>query len=169
MGFIVFLVVVLIVVGYIFIQVKISNLKYRAKQHVLKDTGLSASSLNKKFNSSLEKKKLEKFLSEHPNYTEEILKNKLQQYASELFNKNLISEFNENLYSKIQKDNKLEKFKTTTYQYASILRYDGEKLNAIMVYSDGRDEHNTTLYCILNGDEIQLDNYMISKGNEIGF
>lgn len=42
MGFLVFLVIILVIEGFIFINVKISNLKYRAKQQVLRNTGISS-------------------------------------------------------------------------------------------------------------------------------
>ena len=40
MGFIIFIVIALIFAGFIFINIKIGNLKYRAKQQVLKNTGI---------------------------------------------------------------------------------------------------------------------------------
>lgn len=55
MGVLIFLVIVLLFIGFIFINIKISNLKYRAKQHVLKDTGASASDINATIGGSFEK------------------------------------------------------------------------------------------------------------------
>ena len=93
MGFFVFLVIVLIFAGFIFINVKMNNLKYRAKQQILKDTGISSSNIDEGFMNSIEKKTLEKFLGEHPEFTEESIKKLLEQIAMDLVNKNQRSEF----------------------------------------------------------------------------
>ncbi len=61
MGFIVVLIIALIFGGFIFISIKISNLKYRARQHILKNSGISSSDLTAGFTNSFEKKHLQVF------------------------------------------------------------------------------------------------------------
>ena len=55
MGFIIFIVIALIFAGFIFINIKIGNLKYRAKQQVLKNTGISSSDISAEITGNFEK------------------------------------------------------------------------------------------------------------------
>lgn len=169
MGFFVLLVIILIIVGFIFINAKINNLKYRAKQQVLKNTGISSSDINASITGSFEKKHLERFLADNPNFTEESIKDLLRQYTVQLFNRNLVSEFSETVCEKIQKDSKLEKMKTMEFKRANINYYSNSKLRAIVVYTDNKDEYNVGLACSILGEKIQLDRYQISKGEVVGF
>lgn len=169
MGFLVILFIVLFFIGIIFINVKISNLKYRAKQQVLKNTGLSSSDINTGINNSFEKKHLQNFLKDYPKYTEESIKNILQQYTVQIFNRNSISEFSQAVNEKIQKDSKLEKMQTMQFRRANINYYSSSKLGAIVVYTDNKDEYNVYLNCTILGETIKLDKYQIAKGAVVGF
>lgn len=169
MGFIMFIVIALIFVGFIFINIKIGDLKYRAKQQVLKNTGISSSDINAGITGSFEKKHLQKFLEEHPNYTEESIKDLLRQYTVQIFARNSINEFSQAVYEKMQKDSKLDKMQTMEFRRTNISHYGDSKLNAIVVYTDNRDEYNVYLNCSVLGNRVQLDKYQISKGAVIGF
>jgi NH3-dependent NAD+ synthetase len=169
MGFIVFLVIVLIFAGFIFINIKINNLKYRAKQQILKNTGASSSDISAGITESFEKKHLQKFLEEHPNFTEESIKDLLKQYTIQIFNRNSINEFSQEVYEKMQKDSKLEKMQSMEFRRTNINYYGNSKLNAIVVYTDNRDEYNVYLTCSVLDNKIQLDKYQISKGAVVGF
>ena len=91
MGFIIFLIFVVFIVGFIVINVKISNLKYRAGQQILRDTGISSADINAGISESFERKALQRFLSENPEYTEDSIKELLKQYTFQIFNFPLIS------------------------------------------------------------------------------
>lgn len=169
MGFLIFLVVVAFIVIYIFIQVKINNLKYRAKQHILKDTGISSSNINEEITKGMEKKQLEKFLAENSNFTEESIKDLLKQYTVQMFNRNQINEFSQIVCEKIQKDSKMDKMQSMEFRRVNINHYSNGKLCAIVVYTDNRDEYNVYLYCSVVENEIQLDKYQINKGAVVGF
>lgn len=169
MEFIVFLIIALIFVGFIFINIKINNLKYRAKQQVLKNTGISSSDINAGITGSLEKRHLQKFLEEHPSFTEESVKDLLKQYTIQIFNKNSINEFSQAVYEKMQKDSKLDKMQSMKFSRTNINYYENSKLNAIVVFTNNRDEYNVYLTCSILGDRIQLDKYQISKGAVVGF
>ena len=169
MGFLGFVIIVGVIALFIFINVKISNFKYRAKQQVLKNTGISSSDINAGITGSFEKKHMEKFLSEHPEFTEESNKDLLKQYTVQIFNRNSINEFSQSVYEKMQKDSKLEKMQTMEFRRANINYYGNQKLNAIVVYTDNRDEYNVYLNCSILGNRIQLDKYQISKGAVVGF
>lgn len=169
MGFLGFVIIVGVIALFIFINVKISNFKYRAKQQVLKNTGISSSDINAGITGSFEKKHMEKFLSEHPEFTEESIKDLLKQYTVQIFNRNSINEFSQSVYEKMQKDSKLEKMQTMEFRRANINYYGNQKLNAIVVYTDNRDEYNVYLNCSILGNRIQLDKYQISKGAVVGF
>ncbi len=169
MGFLGFLIIVGVIALFIFINVKINNFKYRAKQQVLKNTGISSSDINAGITSNFEKKHMEKFLTEHPEFTEETIKDLLKQYTVQLFNKNSINEFSQTVYEKMQKDSKLERMQTMEFRRTNINYYSNEKLNAIVVYTDNKDEYNVYLNCSVLGNKIQLDKYQISKGAVVGF
>lgn len=165
-----FILVIIVVIGiFIFINMKINNLKYRAKQHVLKDTGISSSDINAGITGSFEKKHLQNFLAEHTNYTETSIKELLHQYTTEIFNRNSISDFSQEVIEKMQKDSKLDKMKEMSFVRTNISYYGKSKLNAIVVYTDNKDEYNVYLVCSILGDKIQLDTYRISKGAVVGF
>ena len=169
MGFIIFIVIALIFAGFIFINIKMENLKYRAKQQILKNTGISSSDINAEITGNFEKKYLQKFLEEHPRFTEESIKDLLRQYTIDIFDKNSINEFSQKVYEKIQKDSKLAKMKTMEFRRTNINYYGNSKLNAIVIYTDNKDEYNVYLNCSILADKIQLDKYQISKGAVIGF
>lgn len=169
MGFIILLIIVLFFIGAVFINSKIGNLKYRAEQHILKDTGISSSDISAGFTGSLEKKHLQKFLQEHPNFTEESIKNLLRQYTDNILNKSSLDEFSRTVCEKIQKDSKLDKMQNMEFRRANINYYGNSKLNAIVVYTNNKDEYNIYLYCSMLDDKIILDKYQISKGAVVGF
>lgn len=169
MGFLGFIIFVGIFALFIFINEKIGNFKYRAKQQVLKNTGISSSDISAGITGNLEKKHLEKFLTEHPGFTEETIKDLLKQYTVQLFSRNSINEFSQAVYEKMQKDSKLEKMQTMEFRRTNIYYYSNEKLSAIVVYTDNRDEYNVYLSCSILGNRIQLDRYQISKGAVVGF
>lgn len=169
MGIIFFLIIVLIIAGYIFINVKISNLKYRTKQHILKDSGISSSEINAGIIGNFEKKHLEKFLEEHENFTEDFIKDLLRKYTVEIFNRNSLNEFSQAVNEKMEKDSKLEKMQTMEFRRANINYYGDSKLNAMVVYTDNKDEYNVYLTCNVIEEKIQVEKYQISKGAVVGF
>lgn len=169
MGFLVFLVVIAFVVVFIFINIKINGLKERAKQQILRNTGISSSDINASINSGFEKKQLENFLAEHINYTEDSIKEILRQYATQIFNRISINEFSQEVCEKMEKDSKLDKMQTMQYVRTNILKYGNSKLNTCVVFSDTKDEYIIYLFCNIIQEKIQVENYRISKGAMLGF
>lgn len=166
MGFIIF---ILIIIFVAFISIKISDLKDRAVQHVLKDTGFSRADINKEINKGFEKKQVEHFLQEHSEYTEESLKKLFENYCSSLFNRTAINEFNASVCDKMQKDSKLDKMLNMQYIRTDILGANNKMINSLNIYSDGKDEYNVYLYCNLEENKIIVNRYLIVKGAMIGF
>ncbi|HIU52086.1 MAG TPA: hypothetical protein IAB70_05680 [Candidatus Merdicola faecigallinarum] len=169
MVFLVVLIFVMILGISLFISTIVGNFQYRAKQHILKGTGISSSDINAGINNNFEKKHIEKFLSEHSEFTEESIKDLLKQYTVQIFNRNSINEFSQNVYEKMQKDSKLEKMQNMEFRRANISYYSNDKLNAIIVYTDNKDEYNVYLNCSILKNRIQLNRYQISKGAVVGF
>ena len=58
--------------------------------------------------------------------------------------------------------------KAMEFRRTNINYYGNSRLNAIVVYTDNRDEYNVYLNCSILGDKIQLDKYQISKGVAVG-
>lgn len=169
MGFLVFLVIVLLFVGFIFVNIKINNLKYRAKQHILKDTGASSADISATINSGFEKKQLQKFLEDNNEFTEDSIKELLKTYTIKIINMEVIEEFSQTVIEKMQKDSKLQKIRNMEFRRVNINFYAKSKLNAIVVYTDNRDEYNVYLNCSILNNKVILDRYQISKGAVIGF
>ena len=167
--FFIIIIIFLGFVGFIFINTKLGDLKHRATQQVLKNTGISSSEIESKVEGSVEKRHLKKFLEENESFTEESIRELLKQYTMKLINRDSINEFSQTVYEKMQKDSKLDKMQNMQCVRASINYYGKPKLNAIVVYTDNRDEYNIYLYCSMLGERIQLDKYQISKGSVIGF
>jgi uncharacterized protein YneF (UPF0154 family) len=169
MGFLALLIIILVGAGILFFNIKMSNLKHRATQHILKDTGISSSDITAGFIGNIEKKHLQKFLEEHPSFTEESIKELLKQYTVQLLNKNSTNEFSQEVYEKMQKDSKLDKMQGMEFKRVNISYYGNSKLNATVFYTDNKDEYNIYLNCNILGDKIQLDKYQIAKGAVVGF
>lgn len=167
--FLIVIIVILLIVGYIFISIKMNNLRYRAEQHVLKDTGISSSNINSGISKGLEKKYLEKLLEENSNFTEESLKALLKEYVNNIINRESINEFSQAVCEKIEKDSKINKIKDMSFKRVNINYYGNSKLNAIVVYTDNRDEYNIFLRCTISDEKIKLDKYQISRGVVVGF
>ena len=167
---------ILFIIGFIafwviaiFISIKVSELKNRASQHILKNSGFSSSEINAGISDSFEKKHLQNFLAEHSNYTEETIKDLLKQYTVQIFNKQQINEFSQKVYEKMQSDKKIDKIREMEFKRTNIYYYGNSKLNAVVIYADSRDEYEIHLYCSVLGDRIQVDRYQIAKGQAIGF
>lgn len=169
MAFIIIVIIILVFVGAIILNTKLGNLKYRAKQHVLKNTGLSSSDIGAGIKGALGKKHLERFLEENPNYTEESIKDLLRQYSDKIINKNQISQFSQSVCDKMQKDAKLDKMKDMQFRRAIINYYGSSKLGAVVSYTDNRDEYNIYLTCTVSNQNIEIDKYQITKGSVVGF
>lgn len=156
-------------VGLIFIRTTLDNAKYRAKQQILQNTGFSSADINAGISNAFDKKHTEKFLQEHPVYTEETIKEKLKQYSIDLININQNADFSEDMLTKAQSDKKIAKLQPMQFKRANIQYYGKEKLNANIVYTDNRDEYNMYLYCSMINDDIHVDKYQIVKGAVVGF
>ena len=150
MGFLFVLIFIAIFAGFVFVAVKMANLRERATQHILKGTGISQSDINSGIQGSFEKKQLQTFLNSNPNYTEESVKALLKNYASNIFNKNPMPEFSAEVTEKMQNDSK-------------------NKLMATIVYTDDKDEYEIYMICNVNNDKIQVEKYRIQKGAVVGF
>lgn len=169
MGFIILLVIILFFAGLIFINVKINNLKYRAKQHVLKNTGISSSDINATISSGFEKAKMDKFLKENPNFTEESVKELLKTYSTQLFARETREEFSQKVCEKMLKDSKLDKMQTMEFRRANINYYANSRMKSVVIYTDTKDEYNVYLECGMNDGKLYLNDYRILKGAVIGF
>ncbi len=169
MGFLVFLIIILIIGGWIFINIKISNLKHRGRQEILRNTGISSSAINASLTESLEKKHLQSFLKEHPIFTEDSIKELLKKYAIEIIKQNSIEEFSQLVNEKIQKDSKIQKLVEMKIERVNINYYKEPKLNAVVIFTDNKDEYNMFLNCTLINDKLHLDRYQIAKGAVVGF
>lgn len=169
MGFLVLLAIIVFLVGFLVITIAIGNLKHRARQHFLKDTGVSTAEISAGLAQNFVKKHLQKFLQEHSNYTEESIKDLLNQYTIQLMNRNTINEFSETVCQKMQTDSKLDKMQKMEFKRVLITYYGSPRLNATVVYTDNKDEYNVYLTCNIVDDKIQVEKYQIAKGSVVGF
>ena len=169
MGFLIIVVIIVAIVAMCFIRIKLSNLKYRAKQEILKDTGLSSSEINNSITSGLEKKHLERLLSDNPMYTEESIKNVCKEYAAAIVNRVSRTEFSDRVNQKIGSDRKLDKLQSMSFKRVTISSYSNFKFGVTVIYTDNRDEYNVVLGCIIVDGTVTVDAYNIMKGTVVGF
>lgn len=162
-------IIIIVIVGFVFISKKMGDFEYRAKQEILKGTGISNSNINAKVNEGIEKKRLAKFLEEHPEYTEESIKDLFKDYMEKVIKKAPSDDFTPELNEKIQKDTKLDKLQTMNFVRVNVNYYTGSKVAAIIVYADNKDEYNIYLTCAILEEKLQLEKYQIQKGAVIGF
>ena len=169
MGILIFLIIIGIFVAFIYVNVKIQNLKGRAIKQVFRNNGVSFN-LNEEISKGFEKSGLKKFLEDNSTFTEESIKEILQQYINKIIEKNSISEFSEGVCQKMQNDSKIEKLKNMQFVRVNITQYNSntKKLVGNVVYTDNRDEYNVFLICNVMGEKIKLENYRINKGEELG-
>ena len=169
MGGIIFLLLVGVIVIYAVVSIKIGNLKYRAKQQILRNTGASSANISATIDEGIETKQMEKLLKDYPNFTEENIKTILKQYSVKLIQRNRISEFSEDVCEKMQKDSKLEKMMNMIFKRINIKNYRDSFFIATIIYTDNRDEYNLDLYCNIVDDKIIVQKYSCSKGQVLGF
>ena len=163
------IILILVVAVIIFINIKINNLKYRAKQQILKNTGVSSSEINETVTEGLEKIHMDKLLQDNSNFTEDYLKEQLKEYVTNLIDGNIINQFSQKVRDHILKDSKIDKLKNMEFKRVNINYYSNHKFSAIVVYTDNRDEYNINLYCSIINNQILLDRYQIAKGMVVGF
>ncbi|BBF43847.1 hypothetical protein lbkm_2535 [Lachnospiraceae bacterium KM106-2] len=164
------MIIVLLFVALIaFIGIKVNNLKTRAREHLLKGTPISDSNIHAGMSNMMEKKHVTKFLNEHPNYSEQSIKELLHSYAEQIMHRNTLPEFSEKVVSKMQGDKKLDKIQTMQFKRTTFIAYGANILAADVVYADRRDEYGIMLNCRVNGDQITVDKYRSDKGDALGF
>lgn len=169
LGFLILVIVILVIVGLMFIQIKMNNFSDRVRQQALKGTGMSSSEIDAGIKEGMEKKQLERFLEEHKSFTEETLKDMLKEFTIQIIQRNSIKEFSSKVCEKVQNDSKIDKLQNMQFKRVNISHYNDSKIKAIAVYADNRDEYEIYLDCSLLNDTINLDMYQVCRGNVIGF
>ncbi len=164
-----FLILILFFAVFIFIIVKINNFRERLREEMLRGTGASTAEIDATIGEGIEKKQIKKFLDEHPDFTEETIKNLLKEYIEKMINKDLTDEFSQSVREKLQKDSKLEKLKDMQFKRINISFYGNSKLSATVIYSDNRDEYIIHLGCSTSNNLIQVIRYEFNRGRAIGF
>lgn len=160
---------IILFLGIILISNKIANLKSRAIQHALKGTGFSSVEQFGVAGKIIEKPYIEKIIKENPEYTEELIKEKFINFATQLFNKNPINQFSEKVCEKMQHDSKLEKIADMQFQRIQIVGYSNKYIIANGVYNDNKDEYRMVFDARIENGDINLIRYSIDKSFEIGF
>ncbi len=166
MWVIIFIIALAALVG---ISIFISNLKHRAMQHVMKGSSISESNIHQSIYHSFGKKHMEKYLTDHPEATEDSVKDKFLTYVNALLQKNSIPQFSSSVISKMENDKKLEKLSTMQLKAFNIITYKDAMLNLQFTYSDDKNDYNLTLFCKADGETYILNNYRIDKGAVVGF
>lgn len=164
-----FIFLIILVGGICAIAYFSSTFSSRIRGTILKDTPFSESSQVGFIDSAVEVGYKNKFLQEHPEYTEESIKNLVYQYVVQLFNKNPLNEFAPSIHKKMQKDSKLDKLKNMQYVRSSFAFYGNSRLSMKLIFSDTRDEYIVQVGCLLKPGAIEFHNYYISRGAVLGF
>lgn len=150
---------------------KVSNVTHRATQAALNSSGvpISNSNISNAFSNALSQKATGAFLSEHPNYNEETLKQTLFNYAVNLINATQIPQFAPKVIEKRMKDNKFAKMGNVTIKHAYLMNYSHGRFAATVVVSNGRDEYQIMLQGTTDQTGLGIiDNYSLNKGVAVG-
>lgn len=165
---IIIIVVILLAIGF-FINLKIDNLKYRAEQHILKDTPFNRANIDETTDKAIGGELVKKVLADYPNYTQETLGDLFSQCAESIRNRNVIEIMSEKVTQKMENDKKIEILAQKQYKRMSITAYGRGRLNVSIIYADTRDEYNLSLFFKIQENTLLLDEYVIQKGNMLGF
>ena len=166
--FILLLIIFVVVVA--FVGVKVNNLKTRAKNHILKNTGLSDSEISATAYGALGKRYLGKIVADHPSFTEDSVKETAIGFAQDIMNKNSNPAFSDKVVEKMGRGNeKLEKMKSMEFSRVDVPMYMNNMFSALVIYNDKKDEYMINMQCKFNGEEIKVNSFDVSKGSSIGF
>lgn len=163
------IIVILFFAITIFITIKIANLKARAKQHLLKNTGFSYADVSGKVAGAMDDTKAKKFLNVHPEYTLESLKDLIKDYTTQMINRTAIKELSPKVVEKMQKDSKLDKIATMELKRVNISASNEKYLSGRAVYTDNRDEYEFELSMSYTESGFIVERYYIYRGAEVGF
>ena len=165
------IIAILLFVGGIFLVGKINKGIYRAKQTVLNKVGVGDSNINSMTDDILEKRKLEKFLENHPTYTEESIKKIIEEFVNEIVNQNITHKVDSKILEKNSTDSRMEKFRSMQIKRCSLSAYNENAGLFIgkVTLSNGKDEFMMFLTFQLSGDDLILTKYQIQKGAVVGF
>lgn len=168
-GIFVLLAIVVIVVIGIFIKIKIGNLKYRAKQQLLGQVGLSSADINANINNMQEQRALTNFLNDYPNYTEKTVKDTFYGFALSIINGQNNGYMSEKTLNKMAKDNLLSVFRTLNFVRINILGYSQNRLSAVVVFANSADEYQIIMNISIQNNLFYIDSYDSMKGMTKGF
>ena len=162
--------IVIIGVG-LFLKFKLNNARYRAKQTVLNKVGLGQSNVVAATDNAMEKGKMKRFLENHPQYTEDSIKQVIKDFAMEVVNGNLTHSADEKVIEKLANDSKIRKYAGMQIVGCTLYGYN-EKAGLFVgkvTLSDNKDEYMLFLRFQLEGDELRLTKYQIQTGAVVGF
>ena len=108
MLFVIIIIAIILFAIYMFIGVKVDRLKYRATQHVLKDTPFNSANIDATMEGAIGGEIVKKFLTDFPNYTEESLFQLARQCAESIRNKTVMEIMSEKVRQKMETDKKIE-------------------------------------------------------------
>ncbi len=169
MLFVIIIIAIILFAIYMFIGVKVDRLKYRATQHVLKDTPFNSANIDATMEGAIGGEIVKKFLTDFPNYTEEILFQLVRQCAESIRNKTVMEIMSEKVRQKMETDKKIEILIQKQYKRMSVSAYGRGRLNVLVTYADTRDEYDLSLFFKTQENTLWLDEYVIQKGNMLGF
>ena len=169
MGILLILLFVGIIALVIFVNIKINNAKYRARQHVLGSVGLGASNINQAFNEQQEQGALNRLLSEYPNFSEKYVKDTLYSFCMNIINLQNNGYFSEKVLQKMPKDKLLEKIRTMQFVRINVLGYRNNILSVIVVFTDGKDEYQIMMQVTIQNQLFYVSSYDAMRGMVKGF
>lgn len=166
---IIVILIIIFFVAYFIIHMKIDNLRHRANQHILGKVGLGSSDVNQKINESQERKYLQKLLNDYPYFNEKLIKDTLYGYATDITKKVSNNYFAEKVVEKMSKDQLSSSFVNMNFVRINVVYYKNPRFSVAVVYTDGRDEYQMTMYATIRENQLYIDSYDVTKGLVKGF
>ena len=156
--------IILFFVVLIVISTFINNTKYRAKQQILGQVGLSSANINAGFNRMQEEGALNRFFNDYPNYNEKIVKDTFYSFALNIINLQNNGYMSEKVLNKMTNDKILEKFRNLSFVRINILGYNNNRLSVITVFQDNRDEYQLMMNISIVNNLFYIDSYDAMRG-----
>lgn len=109
-----------------------------------------------------EKKYIRAFIAEHPNFTEESLRNLLNQYADQLIIRKPTYRCSQQVYQKAPNDGELTQLHQMNHKATNVI-YENGKLDAGVIYTNFMEDYMLKMTYTVMPNAMVLEKYEILK------
>lgn len=166
---VIILLILLVLIGVgVFIKIKINKAVYRGRQATLNKFGLGNANIGSAVNKMEEKVALNNLLADNPNLTEQIIKDTVFNYSQMILNRQNNGMFSEKVLNNVMNDKLIDTVRNMQFKRVNIIFYSNKMFEAMVVYTDQRDEYEMLVFANIRENGIVVDNYSLRKGDVVG-